>query len=90
MEVVIPLFIILAIVIWLIACGLDTNRVKAHIESRGGDSWKSTGPLSARGGSARRAIAFTKSVMWTGMAMSTWLIARRACGPGSTSQKTGS
>jgi hypothetical protein len=36
MEVIIPLFIILAIVIWLVARGMDTDRVKRYIESRGG------------------------------------------------------
>src|SRR5262245_53507112 len=48
MEVIIPLFIILAIVIWLVARGLDTDRVKAYIESRGGrlleKHWAPFGP----------------------------------------------
>jgi hypothetical protein len=36
MEIIIPLFIILAIVIWLVARGMDTDRVKEYIEARGG------------------------------------------------------
>lgn len=36
MEVIIPLFIILAIVIWILGRAMDTDRVKEYIEARGG------------------------------------------------------
>lgn len=36
MEIIVPLFVVLAIVIWLFARSMDGDRIEQYIESRGG------------------------------------------------------